>query len=308
MKIDFWQNETERLTRAILDRAFGDAESVTLSTILGTPFPELFTASLSKYARKILVEEKPFEVRSLERYSMESAAIQAQIDKLNATFISETRLRKEEVVLIAEDAIAFEIDVIVGPRQKALDLVSRNEEILKTDIEMILKGFGETRGYIDRLIKALSGFRGPSMSVAELDRLLKRGEKETYAEKPLSTLLQEVGLYRRFQSLAVGEESTTVHSEVLLTIIQNRGLTAMLEEIGEEARTKEMWSLPEITNSLQRFILVGSLDETSTAEELADTNARLTKTAGITNPKEDDLETLLFDFLEDNETPEKREA
>lgn|GEM_PF-3171115 len=304
---DFWQQEKERLTKALLHRSFGDAEIVTLATLLTTPFPELFTASLSKFARSVLIRENPVEVRPSERYSPDSAVIESHLAALKAALIQETKLRKEEVVLIAEEAISFEIDLIVRPRQKALELVllSQKDEHIKTDIEAILRGFGEKRRFIEGSLNALSNFPGPRVSVTELERLLKRVEKETYAEKPLSTLLEEIELYQQFQSRALGEAVTTIQSEILLSIIRDRDLTAMLHEIGQEARTKKEWLLTEIKNSLQRFILVGRVEQ-STEDDLSEEAVRLTATADKTHQRKDDLETLLFDFLEDDETPEEK--
>ncbi len=302
----FWQEETAVLLEAIMKRLFSQRADVSLSTILRGGFPQVLVASVLKRAGEILAHESPVVVKHGWRYPADDRDIQELLGRLNDVLLSATRFKYEELLHIAEDAIRFEMAVIVRPRQKMLALLSKDEKsFAKADIETIVRGFGEKRLYVDRVLAALSDLRAQELSASELERLSKRVERAVYSEHPLSAVLQEVKLYQEFRSAALGDEQRTIKSEVLLALLRERGLTALLHEIAPEAQSKDGWSLPEIEHALQRHILVGRIEQ-SAMDDLDIEAGRLTRNRPDPAGADEDLDNFLFDFLPEAGDPEDR--
>ena len=130
----------------------------------------------------------------------------------------------------------------------------------------------------------------------EVELQLKRAERRMYAKNPISILFSESQAYLGFEENVTGEAAPTIQTGVLLTMLRERGLSAIFREFEHSRTEKDRWTLPEIESTLQRFILVGR-------DEQSQDNAGRVDQEGsdvATSPPFDDLDSLLIEFIDDS--------
>ncbi len=318
MTSEFWQHEYERLAHRLVERCLGGNDRVRFETILEHDFPEIYLYMVKLRAKKVLASEKPFEVHPSERYRFDSVEFREQLTVFRENVLRQTLLTRGEIEEAASGSTKVQAEILVRPRQKLLEMLFAKRELCRTeDALIIVRGFGERRAFVERMVAMLRNQETSQMLKEDLSNLAKRVEVAVYKETPVSSFLMDLILLLQFENACTGEEQALVRSEVLLDMLSARELEMPLKDFREEAKEKDFWTLTEIENSLERHLLVGDIEQ-MTAEDLVLGRAgdrlldlggfKLESRARKPGKKRQEYESLQFNFLDDVELEDDEDS
>ncbi len=261
MVLNIWESEKRRLTDILLERATAQSETVPYHELIERGFPELFETLVKNHARKILDESQPVALHAGPRYNLQSPRVQSQLTILKDQLVQETLFSKEEIKLLAERAVNFQFDVLVRPRQKLLEVLYQSANERKPeDVLVVARGFGEERPFIRKLIRAFTRFDSEIVSREVFQERSAVAERAVYRESPISAFMLEIKLFTEFETAITAQESLTIPSTTVLGLLTERELYYLVDELTEEAATKDCWTIPEVESALQRYWLSAPFD------------------------------------------------
>ncbi len=287
------QREVERLTQQFVERIFVAREQVTLNEIVEGDYPEVFVAFATHKAKKLFNDEMSFQLALPSRYFYNNGEIQEKISLLKEAIISETVFQKKEIVDLSNRAFRFQVDVLIEPRKKLLQLLfAQTLQLKKEDIITILAGFDDRRRLIRELITALQISSIRTFKRDALEKLCLTTETGLFKSTPISTFLSEVGSYIQFEYRVLGAQQCFISSDVMLAMLYEREIGPVYDAFDEECKDKASWTLEEIESSLGRHLLVGAHEyqESRKPGRLSTLKKRKTE-----------LEMLQYNFLDDDE-------
>lgn len=259
-----WTTEKRRLADVLFERVIKGRERIPYQEMVSCGFPEFFEACIRHRARKIFRTEDPVEVNTNDRYNIQETELKNQLLFLERVFVSATIFRREEIRAVADFAVNFQFDVIVRPRQTLEEILFRSSNSQnKSDVSVVLKGFGDSRLFVKKMLKKIEAMDSETIDQENFEGISRTVERQIYDETPLSALLDDVNSLIEFEASITGKEDRGVHSDVLLGMLEERDLYDMANELTPEASGKEFWSVAEIENALERYLLVGRLDHSS---------------------------------------------
>ncbi|MFQ5649492.1 MAG: hypothetical protein ACE5IY_06080 [bacterium] len=264
MTSEFWHDEIQRLADTLVKRCLTDRERVQLRDIADQGFPEIFTCMAKSHARKLFALERPFQLAQSDRYDFESTAFRRIADEFMEEVLAETVFHLAELQELANKSVEFQIDVLVRPRQKFLQvLFQEQEQFGRDDALTVIRGFGEKRAFVERIVAILKSKEEPNLLKLDMSSLARKAEMAVYKETPVSTFLNEILLYLEFETEVTGEAQTLLSSQILLEMLKERELDDVFEDLGQEAQEKDSWTVTEIESALERHLLVGILEQRS---------------------------------------------
>ncbi len=259
MTTEFWHARIDRYVSRLVARATGGQGRNVLRLILDQELPRIFKNRLLAFASEVFLDEQPVELKASARYDHGDPRLAAQKNQLQKELIRATFVTQAELRTISEKAVQEEVDLLLRPRQKLLDeLFADKGGAEEEDVLATLAEHAKSRSAVTAILAAISGQRHENMLRQEAELLLKRAERKHYEHSPISALLSEINAYLEFESLVMGEDVSTLHPTILLTMLKERNLLGLYREYGQVGKEKARWTLPEIESTLQRYILIGS--------------------------------------------------
>ncbi|MFQ5863732.1 MAG: hypothetical protein ACE5IW_00725 [bacterium] len=307
-----WETEKKRLVEILLRRISHGKEKIRHEEIIDGEYPEVFQVCLKNYARRVFEQEKPLQISTQSHYDLQGEQIKKQLEDLKETLIRETLFTKEEIIHLAKVSVNLQFDALVRPRQTTIEvLFNTTNQRDKDDVLVVVQGLGENRPFIQRLVSAIENLDTETITRQDFEELTRPLEIEVYNEKPISTFLKEINLLIKFEASITGEENRSVNSQVLLGMLNERGLGPIADGMKEEALSKEFWTFKEIENALERHLLVGGLEHLkSPANEEATLHDRKDSKRFLSSRK-DAISLDAFDEIDtslDSEISRKRES
>src|SRR3990172_4443251 len=260
MNKQFWKNEAERLSESLCNKTMQGEQKVSLHQILAGYYPVIFKEYVKRNARKLLQEEHIIQINHSSRFNYDSLKLQEQLNQLKEAVLSETVFTRTEIEKFSRFMVAFQLDILLAPRQTFLNLTFRERnEFNKEAAIVILSGFDEERPFVRRLKEALERIDKDTIYRDEIYKIAEKIEQKVFKLTPISALLQEINCYIEFESAATGDHQTLVCSELLLRLLKERNQLTLFKQFEAEAHDKDFWTITEIENALERFLLVGGL-------------------------------------------------
>ncbi len=309
MTSEFWQNEIERLASRLLDRCLSGRESVRFEEIAEQDFPEVFHYMVKLLVQNHFASESPFSLSHSSRYDFDSVEFREACESFRREVLNKALVSRAELETLALSAVRLETEILVRPRQTLLDLVFQERtECRCADVLTVVRGFGERRAFVERVVTHLRNFDQGLIGKDDVQAIANKAEITVYKETPVSALLTEVLLYQKFEAEATGETQSMVRSQILLEILKNRDLDEMFEDLRKQAGDKELWTVTEIENFLERFLLIGSMDEPPTQPKSRTEHSGRFSRPGTTqdlrqrskiSDRRERFEAMQFNFLDD---------
>ncbi|MFQ5636795.1 MAG: hypothetical protein ACE5IR_02230 [bacterium] len=262
MRLKLWESETSRLANSLFERVLNGHEKKAYREIVGHGFPEFFEAAVKQHAKKVIKTENPIRINLKDRFKRQNQEFDDRLSSLQEILATGTIFNKEELQPLAEYSIIFQFDVIVRPRQTLMDvLYSDSKPRKKTDVLVIAAGFGCERPFIAKTILALRNVEFDLIDQDKFDVISKAIEKQVYDEVPVSAFLRDVNLLMKLQKAAMGCRVNGLSPKTILGMLRERDLHEMAEGLKKETLSDEaLWSPAKIENALQRYLLVGGVD------------------------------------------------
>ena len=268
----FWEQEKERLTNRLYKRVCREGDKVSILELVGRGYPEIFEAVLTNYARQCIAKENPIGFTQSSRYDLHGTDFETVQKQLQTALIQRRIFTSEEILPLALHAIDLIVDIIVRPRQKLMELLfKRGQQVSNEDAVIVLNGFGSDRPWVQGLLNKLKNVVHEMIGCEEFEAVGKRTENEVYKEKPISTFLKDIDLYLLLETSVIGKMQRLVQSRLLLAMLGERNLKSLYDQILEESKTKEIWSMLDIEISFERKFLMDGLEADSM--ESFETNA-----------------------------------
>jgi hypothetical protein len=255
-----WQNEKKRLSDYLIERIICGRDSVAYHEIAACDYPAVFKLSAKKHAQLLYNRYKPLSLTPSPYFLLTASDVRQNLAALETSLFNHVMLQRADLIDIIRTSVGLEFDLIVRPHHKLMELLFKNHEILqRQDILAILQGLSENRPYIAQLIEEVD-------SVAEeyhrstLSEISRAVEASVYRDVPLSAFLLEVRYLLDFESDIMVKSQAWIKSEVVLGMLEERGLDAMKKTCEAEAGSKAFWTVREIESALERHLLVGGLE------------------------------------------------
>ncbi len=260
----FWENEKERLTNRLNKRVFRERDKVLTPELVGRGYPEIFEAVVKNYARQSIVKENLIGFTQSSRYDLHGTDFETFQKQLQTALIQHRIFTSEEILPLALQAIDLNVDIIVRPRQKLMELLfKRKQQVSNEDAVIVLHGFGSERPFIQRLLDKQENIADEMIVSEEFKTLGRRTEREVYKEKPISAFLRDIDLYLLLETSVTGKMQRLVNSQLVLGMLAERNLMSLYAQILEESKTKEIWSMSDIEISFERKFLMDGIESDS---------------------------------------------
>jgi hypothetical protein len=260
-----WQDEKFKLCRQLFNRLFGSEDTITFTALMDHKLPDLFIATVKRHADGLLQKRTPVRLKDDSCYDISSADITAKLDALSQAVLYNTLFSRKELRSLIERAIHLEFDIIVRPRAKMLEFfIKMPGQIDSKDVNIVAAGFDDQRPFFKAVLQKTDGPYGSDLTFKQLESMLTAIENQIYAKTPVSAMITDVKYYLEFEGKVNGIEQNTLRSELLLVMLKERNLNHIGNALRAEAEEKKSWSLAEIENSFNRYLLIGG-PETSPA-------------------------------------------
>lgn len=272
MMSNYLDNYSQRLVTALHLNVTRAKERLTLDEIISGSFPEMFSACAKTFAKKLFNLNRPFKLNGDERYHFQDTdRLARKLEVMDDFLIGGFLFTEDEITQLVDYSVKLQFSILIGPRNTLSEMLFnvRNERSVD-DVVVVAEGFGSNRPFITKLVHALQAGRHDSIDHTGFENLARRIEQKIYKETPISALINDLQLLLEFEGAVIEEKTPRIRTELLLTMLAERELQDLFDEIRRRESETQFWTLDEIEYALERFLLVGPF-ENSEEEEHEDT-------------------------------------
>lgn len=268
MMSNYLDNYSQRLVTALHLNVTRTKERLTLDEIISGSFPEMLQACAKTYAHRLFNLNKPLKLNGNERYHFQDTVrLARKLEVMDDFLIGGFLFTEDEITQLVDYSVKLQFSIIIRPRHTLSEMLFnvRNERSVD-DVVVVAQGFGSSRPFITKLVHALQAERHDSIDHAGFENLARRIEQKIYKETPISALINDLQLLLEFESAVIEEKTPRVRTELLLTMLAERELQDLFDEIRRRESETQFWTLDEIEYALERFLLVGPFENSEEAE------------------------------------------
>ncbi|MDQ7051736.1 MAG: hypothetical protein Q9P14_02105 [candidate division KSB1 bacterium] len=248
----------ENLHQAIKYR-LDQIKPLTYENCVRAELPAFLLNTIKPQIERLFDREKPLLVKRPDRFDFQNPQLKTELARLKRILLAHYWLQPDEVHAWIRQAIRITADVFIAPFATLPRVVANGQRVHLPSLHAYLQQFPFDYPLKHSLSEIVRSLDAEEITVEHFGQILGEIRYQLYNENMLSVFLQDLDALKALYQWLTGGDIEVFSHAMILRMFEDRGVQDMYQVLQKE--TVSAWSIQDIQNFVERYLLVGGLEK-----------------------------------------------